>query len=210
MTIKIKSGIYQGDLLSPLVFCLALAPLSSLLNKSNIALDVNTIIQDLEQDGTYKYTGVSEGDGGRGIPVQHSQIKEKTRKKYYRSYRMIRMVFKSEVNSANKLEAINTSALPVVTYSFNTINWTLQELAKLDRKARKFLTMYKMHHPKSEVDSLYLPRTKGGRGSYNCSFPTSQPLSVLIITSRRCRTPSSTLSKTIAIGNPCTPSADSQ
>ena len=31
---KIKSGIYQGDSLSPLVFCLALAPRSSLLNKS--------------------------------------------------------------------------------------------------------------------------------------------------------------------------------
>jgi len=75
---------------------------------------------------------------------------------------MIRMVLKSEVNSANKLEAINTSALLVVTYSFNTINWTLQELAKLDTKTRKFLTMYKMHHPKSDVDRLYLPRTKGG------------------------------------------------
>ena len=75
---------------------------------------------------------------------------------------MIRMVLKSEVNSANKLEAINTSALLAVTYSFNTINWTLQELAKLDTKTRKFLTMYKMHHPKSDVDRLYLPRTKGG------------------------------------------------
>ena len=32
--IKTKSGIYQGDSLSPLVFCLALAPLSFLLNKS--------------------------------------------------------------------------------------------------------------------------------------------------------------------------------
>ena len=32
--IKIKSGIYQGYSLSPLVFCLALASLSSLLNKS--------------------------------------------------------------------------------------------------------------------------------------------------------------------------------
>ena len=32
--IEIKSGIYQGDSLSPLVFCLALAPLSSLRNKS--------------------------------------------------------------------------------------------------------------------------------------------------------------------------------
>ena len=26
-------------------------------------------------------------------------------------------------------------------------------------KTRKFLTMYKMHHPKSDVDRLYLPRT---------------------------------------------------
>ena len=32
--IEIKSGIYQGDSLSPRVFCLALAPLGSLLNKS--------------------------------------------------------------------------------------------------------------------------------------------------------------------------------
>ena len=32
--INIKSGIFQGDSLSPLLFCLALAPLSSLLNAS--------------------------------------------------------------------------------------------------------------------------------------------------------------------------------
>ena len=71
---------------------------------------------------------------------------------------------KSEVNSANKLEAINTLVVPVVTYSFNIVNWTLQELAKLDTKTRKFLTMYKIHHLKSDVDRLYLLRTKGGRG----------------------------------------------
>ena len=32
--IEIKSGVYQGDSLSPLIFCLALASLSSLLNKT--------------------------------------------------------------------------------------------------------------------------------------------------------------------------------
>ena len=32
--IEIKSGVYQGDSLSPIIFCLALASLSSLLNKS--------------------------------------------------------------------------------------------------------------------------------------------------------------------------------
>ena len=74
------------------------------------------------------------------------------------------MVLKSQLNSANKLEAINTLAVPVVTYSFNIICWTLQELAKLDTKTRNFLTMYKMHHPKSDVDRLYLLRNEGGGG----------------------------------------------
>ena len=35
---------------------------------------------------------------------------------------------------------------------------------KLDRKTRKFLTMAKMHHPKADVDRLYIPRKAGGRG----------------------------------------------
>ena len=30
----IRSGIFQGDFLSPLLFCLALTPLSSMLNES--------------------------------------------------------------------------------------------------------------------------------------------------------------------------------
>ena len=55
---------------------------------------------------------------------------------------------------ANKVEAINTLAVPVVTYSFNIINWTLKELAKLATKIRKFLTTYKMNHPKSDMDRL--------------------------------------------------------
>ena len=90
------------------------------------------------------------------------------------------------------------------------INWTLQELAKLHTKTIKFLTMYKMHHLKSDVDRLYLPILKEVEGSYNWSFPTSHPLSVLINTSRRRRTLSSTLSKTLTTGNPCTPSTGSQ
>ena len=120
------------------------------------------------------------------------------------------MVLKSELNSANKVEAINTSAVPVVTYGFNIINWTLQELAKLDTKTRKFLTMYKMHHPKSDVDRLYLPRTEGGRGLIQLELSYKATTIGLINTSKRRRTPSSTLSKTMTIGNPCTPSGDSQ
>ena len=42
-------------------------------------------------------------------------IKEKIQKEYYRR---VRIVLKSE-NAANKFEAIDTLAIPVVTYCFN-------------------------------------------------------------------------------------------
>ena len=167
-----------------------------LADSGNIELDVNTIIQDLEQEGTYKYLGVSKGDG-----VQHSQMKEKIRKE---CYCRMRMVLKSELNSANKLEAINTSAVPVATYSFNIINWTLQELAKLDTKTRKSRSRTRYTTQNLTWTGCTFPELKVVEGSYNWSFPASQPLSVLINASRRRRTPSSTLSKTMTTGNPCT------
>jgi len=74
------------------------------------------------------------------------------------------MVLKSELNAMNKIEAINTVAIPVVTYSFNIINWTLEDIRNLDRKTRKLLTKERMHHPKSDIDRMYLPRSTGGRG----------------------------------------------
>ena len=96
---------------------------------------------------------------------------------------IIIIIIKPELNSANKLEAINTLAVSVVNYSFNIINRTLEELAKLDTKTRKFLTMYKMHHPNLTWKGCNCLELKDVEGSYNWSFPTSQPLSVLINTS---------------------------
>ena len=51
--------------------------------------------------------------------------------------RRIRLVLKSESNAINKIEAINTVATPVVTYSFNVINWTAEDIKNLDRKNEK-------------------------------------------------------------------------
>jgi len=34
----------------------------------------------------------------------------------------------------------------------------------MDRKTRKMLTMYKMHHPKADIDRLYVKKKEGGRG----------------------------------------------
>ena len=122
---------------------------------SSINLDIDTAIRDLDPEETYRYLGVNEGDG-----INHASTKEKIRKEYYQR---IRLVLKTELNSKNRIEAINTLAVPVVQYSFNIINWTLADLNRLDTKTCKLLTSNKMHHPKADVDRLYLPRSSGGR-----------------------------------------------
>ena len=221
--LKIKRGIFQGDSLSPLLFCLCLTPLSNELNNtdsgykvydrkvnhlfymddlklfarndrdlegllaivkqfsddicmefgldkcakatfhrgrirktSNISLDFETKIRELDPEEAYRYLGVNEGDG-----INHATMKEKVRREYYRR---IRLVMKTELNSKNRIQAINTLAMPVVQYSFSILNWNISDLQRMDRKTRKLLTCNRMLHPKSDVDRLYLPRGKGGRG----------------------------------------------
>ena len=61
-------------------------------------------------------------------------MKEKIRKE---CYRRIRAVLQSEMNAKNTLEAINTLAIPVVSYSFNVVNWNLEETKRIDRKKSK-------------------------------------------------------------------------
>ena len=136
--INIDSGIFQGDSLSPILFCVALIPLSKLYNNTeygykiyntidhlfymdhlklfakndqqlqgllnivkqfsddirmefgldkcakatffrgkllkakNITLDTATVIKDLEPKKSYKYVGVTKGDG-----IQHSPMRKK-------------------------------------------------------------------------------------------------------------------------------------
>jgi len=55
-------------------------------------------------------------------------------------------------------------AVPVLRYSFGIINCHQEELQKLDWKTRKLLTIHGQHHPKADVDLLYVPRKQGGRG----------------------------------------------
>ena len=62
------------------------------------------------------------------------------------------------------IEAINSMAVPVLRYSFGIVQWKLDDLRKLDRKTRKLLTLHGAHHPKADVERLYLPRVEGGRG----------------------------------------------
>ena len=78
--------------------------------------------------------------------------------------RRLRLVLSTELSAKNKIQAIGSLAVPVLRYSFGIINWQQEELQKLDRKTRKLLTIHGQHHPKADVDRLYVSRKKGGKG----------------------------------------------
>ena len=122
----------------------------------NIVIDEYTAIEELKQEGIYKYLGADESNG-----IQHRKMKEKIRKEYLRR---VRLILRTELNGKNKIEAVNSLAVPVVQYSLGIIDWKISELKKIDAKTRKLLNMHKMLHPKADVERLYIPRKDGGRG----------------------------------------------
>ena len=125
-------------------------------NSQNLLIDTNRVIQWLERGETYKYLGIEESEG-----IQHQQMKERLKKEYSRR---LRMILKSDLNSRNTITATGALAVPVLKYSFGIINWRIEEIKKIYRKTRKIPTMYKMHHPKADIDRLYLKRKEGERG----------------------------------------------
>jgi hypothetical protein len=240
--IKIKRGIFQGDSWSPLWFCLALNPLSNLLNRTklgykidknqtlsnllymddlklyaadqiqlhsllettaifstdikmdfgidkcavlhvkkgkitsteNMELDLSNItIPTLNIEQSYKYLGIQQT-----LLQSKPIVKENLIKSYL--YRL-KLVLKSSLNAVNKIKSINSWCTPVLMYSFGTVAWSKTELEALDRKTRVMMTEYRVHHPKSAVERLYLPRKKGGRGLLNLEMSAIKQINNLKI-----------------------------
>jgi hypothetical protein len=100
-------------------------------------ININREILELEQGRMYKYLGIEESEG-----IQQQYI------------RRLRLILKSELNARNKITAIGALDVPVLRYSFGIINWRIEEIKQIDRKTRKMLTTYKMHHPKADIHRL--------------------------------------------------------
>lgn len=176
--IRIETGIFQGDALSPLWFCLALNPLSELLNKSNegykldndrtqdtlshllymddiklnsnskegvfeladitqvFSTDINMelgvdkckilsvnkgkiqnidyilrsgeSIEAIDEHSVYKYLGFNQS-----LQIKQKETKAELLKKFKHR---LNLILKTHLNSKNIVKAINTYAVPVLTY----------------------------------------------------------------------------------------------
>ena len=97
-----------------------------------------------------------EADG-----VKHKEMKDQIKKEYIRR---VRKILKTKLNGGNIFLATNSRAVFTVRYGAGIISWTKMELEELDWRTRKLMTMYRAHHPKADVDRLYLWRCEGGGG----------------------------------------------
>jgi len=114
------------------------------------------LITSLQEQETYKYLGFHQN-----TKLQHKNIKQQITQKYKAR---ITSILKSKLNSKHIVKAINTYAIPLLTYSFGVIKWSNTETEELNRLNRTMLTKYRMHHPKSCIQRMTLPRAQGGRG----------------------------------------------
>jgi len=89
------------------------------------------------------------------LTIQHKNEKEKLKDKFLRR---LRLVLSRELSAKNKIQVIGSLAVPVLRYSFGIIKCRQEELQKLDRKTRKLLSIHGQHHPKADLDHLYVPR----------------------------------------------------
>ena len=114
-----------------------------------IKLENKTTIKELKQD-VFKYLGVNKNNR-----IHHATMKEKIRKECNQS---VRAVLKTEINIDNRMKAINTLTIPLVTCSFKIFNWTAPDIMKVDTKIQTLVRSERVHHPRVDIDSLYVQR----------------------------------------------------
>ena len=123
-------------------------------------------IKELNDGELYKYLGVDEN-----IQYDGDVSKERILKEYYRR---VKAIWRSTLNVRNKSIVHNSFALSLLIPTVGILDWTIQEIVEIDRRARQILCMAGSFPRNSDVNRLYVKRTEGGRGlkSFNDSFKT--------------------------------------
>ncbi|CAG5056649.1 unnamed protein product [Parnassius apollo] len=114
------------------------------------------IINSMTMEETYKYLGLLQS-----LRVDHREIRTRVTTEYQRR---LKAILKSSLNGKKTFKAINTFAIPVLMYTFGIVKWLETEPESVEGSTHVLLTKYRIHHPKSAVERITIPRTEGGRG----------------------------------------------
>ncbi|XP_055527339.1 uncharacterized protein LOC129719956 [Wyeomyia smithii] len=107
-------------------------------------------IRCMVEGESYKYLGFLQLKG-----IHHTVIKKELQGRFLHR---VNSILNSLLSTGNKIKAINTFAVPLLTYSFGVVKWTKTDLEAIERALRVSLTKYRSHHPKSATERVTLPR----------------------------------------------------
>jgi hypothetical protein len=65
------------------------------------------------------------------------------------------------------IKAVNTYTIPILTYSFGIMKWSISDIQDIERRMLSIMTKYGHHHPKACTERWTLPRNEGGKGVQN-------------------------------------------
>ena len=99
-----------------------------IVHMENIQLDNGEELKSLELNQQYKYLGFGE-----------SLTIDKTTKSALKNeyFKRLKMILKSELSSKHTFEAINSYAIPALSYGFPVLDWTITEFKIINRETRK-------------------------------------------------------------------------
>ena len=102
-----------------------------------VMLPSGDLMKEVEEDG-YKYLGVLQNE------VQmNKEMKEKIEKEYLRR---VKLLARSKLYAGNLIRGINAWAIGVVRYTAGILDWTEDDLKRMDIKTRKTLSMAEAFH----------------------------------------------------------------
>ena len=122
---------------------------------TGVELPSGDMMNEVDEEG-YKYLGVLQD-----AAAKNKEMKEKVGKEYLRR---VKLLSKSKLYAGNLARGTNAWAVGVIRYSAGILDWTCNELRKLDIKTRKILTMAGAFNRKSSTGRLYRKRSEGGKG----------------------------------------------
>ena len=122
-------------------------------------LSDSTQLRSLLGTDTYKYLGISQA-----LNINETEVKQSLKERFFGR---LKKVLNSLLSGGNKVRAYNSWVMPLLIYSFGILKWTQKDLDIIDRRVRSILTSHRVHHPRSSVMRLYIPRKYGGRGFLN-------------------------------------------
>ena len=109
-------------------------------------------VQEIKEENNYKYLGTDESVGFDGPLNKERVIKEYKRR--------VNRIWRSNLNPINKSIAHNSFAVPLITPTIGVLNWTKEEIRRLDVTTRKLLTMNGPFHQSSDMNRLYARESK--------------------------------------------------